>query len=138
MEEKPCPRFFLMINSLADLMIYQQYIKRAKKIRKSLQTYFWDDANSLFADAHINGELSNKFSGHADGMALAMKIVWKNQASLIASKLLAKDKHNYIKRESGITMVIPALSYFLHKGLCDFGYVNESFDLFKLRFDKMV
>ena len=67
-----------------------------------------------------------------------MKIASKNQASLIASKLLAKDKHNYIKRESGITMVTPALSYFLHKGLCDFGYVNESFDLFKLRFDKML
>ena len=114
------------------------YKKKAKQIRKSLQTYFWDDDNSLFADAYVNGELSDKFSEHSNGMALAMKIASKNQASLIASKILAKDKHNYIKRESGITMVTPALSYFLHKGLCDFGYVNESFDLFRLRFDKML
>ncbi len=116
----------------------KKYIKRADQIRKSLQTYLWDDDNNLFADAYINGKLSDELSEHANGMALAMKIASKNQASLIISKLLVKDKHNYIKRESGMTMVTPAMSYFLHKGLCDYGYVNESFDLFKLRFDKML
>ena len=35
-------------------------------------------------------------------------------------------------------MVTPAMSYFLHKGLCEYGYVDESFRLFRSRFDKML
>jgi alpha-L-rhamnosidase len=35
-------------------------------------------------------------------------------------------------------MVTPAMSYFLHKGLCNYGYVDESFELFQNRFDNML
>ena len=35
-------------------------------------------------------------------------------------------------------MVTPAMSYFLHKGLCNYGYVEESFGMFRERFDKML
>ncbi len=37
-----------------------------------------------------------------------------------------------------MTIITPAMSYFLHKGLCVFGYVNDSFELFKLRSDKIL
>ena len=30
------------------------------------------------------------------------------------------------------------MSYFLHKGLCEYGYIDESMQLFKRRFDKML
>jgi len=56
----------------------------------------------------------------------------------VAEQLLADDKHDYMKRENGMTMVTPAMSYFLHKGLCDYGYVDESFELFRRRFDMML
>ena len=35
-------------------------------------------------------------------------------------------------------MVTPAMSYFLHKGLCNYGFIDESFELFRNRFDKML
>jgi hypothetical protein len=78
------------------------------------------------------------YSEHANAMALAMNIANKEQADIIARKLLEADKHNYIKRESGMTMVTPAMSYFLHKGLCGNGYIDESLEMFRNRFDKML
>ena len=35
-------------------------------------------------------------------------------------------------------MVTPAMSFFLHKGLCEQAYVKESFQLFRERFDRML
>jgi hypothetical protein len=78
------------------------------------------------------------YSEHGNAMALSTNNVWKEEAELAAKQLLDNDTHNYIKRESGITMVTPAMSYFLHKGLCNYGYVDESFEMFRSRFDKML
>jgi hypothetical protein len=78
------------------------------------------------------------FSEHANAMALAMNIATPEQANEIARQLFEKDNHNYIKRASGITMVTPAMSYYLHKGLCNYGYIDESFELFRERFDQML
>jgi alpha-L-rhamnosidase len=111
---------------------------RADLLRQSLRTHLWDPERQLFADAWIDGELSDQFSEHANGMALAMKVANKEQADLVVKELLANDEHNYIKRTSGITIVTPAMSYFLHKGLCSYGYTDESFKLLRSRFDKML
>jgi alpha-L-rhamnosidase len=100
--------------------------------------HFWDEEKQLFADAIIDGKPSQMFSEHGNAMALAMKGAWPDEAEQVAKQLLADDNHDYMKRESGITMVTPAMSYFLHKGLCEYGYVDESFDLFRRRFDKML
>ena len=35
-------------------------------------------------------------------------------------------------------MVTPAMSYFLHKGLCNHGYIEESFQIFRERFGRML
>lgn len=110
---------------------------RAAKVRKALQRC-WDDERQLFADALIDGKRSEMFSEHAQAMALAMNVATAEQAAAIARQLLVDDDNDYIKRESGITMVTPAMSYFLHKGLCNYGYVDESFELFQRRFDKML
>ena len=115
--------------------IYQQ---RADLLRNSLQTYFWDSSQGLFVDAWIAGERSPQLSEHANAMALAMNIATPAQAASVAQKLLEKDPLNYIRRASGMTMVTPAMSYFLHKGLCEYGYLDESFELFRRRFDKML
>jgi alpha-L-rhamnosidase len=100
--------------------------------------HFWNEEKQLFADAIIDGKRSQMFSEHGNAMALAMKGARIKEAEQVAKQLLADDKHDYMKRESGITMVTPAMSYFLHKGLCEYGFVDESFELFRRRFDKML
>jgi hypothetical protein len=113
------------------------YQTRAGKLRQSLQKNLWDEERQLFADALIDGKRSQMYSEHANAMALAMKVATPEQAGKIAGQLLSRDENNYISRESGITMVTPAMSYFLHKGLCSYGYVEESFNMFDERFKKM-
>jgi alpha-L-rhamnosidase len=115
----------------------QEFQSRSKRLRNAVQ-WFWDDKKQLFADAFIDGKRSEMFSEHANAMVLGMKAATPEQAKLIAEQLLANDKHDYMKRESGITMVTPVLSYFLHKGLCNYGFVDESFELFRRRFDMML
>lgn len=116
----------------------REFQKQAGQLRQSLRTNLWDDKKQLFADAFIDGKRSDMFSEHANAMALATNIASPEQTRLIAKQLLVEDKHNYIKRESGIIMVTPAMSYFLHKGLCQYGYIDESFRMFRERFDKML
>lgn len=106
-------------------------------LRESLGL-LWDAEKQLFADAYIDGQRSNQFSEHANAMALACNIASPEQAALVAKQLLAKDNHNFIKRENGITMVSPAMSYFLHKGLADYGYEEASLNMMKARFEKML
>lgn len=114
------------------------HLKRAHTLRQSLQTHLWDKEKQLFADALIDGELSKMFSEHANAMALSLNIATEEQANKIARQLLIEDNHNYIKRESGMVMVTPAMSYFLHKGLCNYGFIEESMNMFRKRFDKML
>jgi hypothetical protein len=71
-------------------------------------------------------------------MALAMRVANTYQADRIAMQLLANDTHNYARRGSGLIMVTPAMSYFLHKGLCEYGHIEGSMQLFRDRFDKML
>ncbi len=113
------------------------YRERGEFLKKNLQL-LWDGDHGLFADAIVHGELSKKFSEGANAMALACGVASKEQGSAIAEKLLIKDTLNYITNAAGMTMVTPAMSYFLHKGLCEYGYVKESFELFRSRFDKML
>ena len=116
----------------------ENFRARAELLRKSLQTHFWDEKKQLFTDALIFGERSEMFSEHANAMALAMNVASPEQGKIIGAQLLKKDKHNYILRESGISMVTPAMSYFLHKGLCNYGYIDQSLEMFRNRFDKML
>lgn len=111
---------------------------KAELLRTSLRTYLWDPEKQLFADAYIDGKRSNQFSEHANAMALACKIATPEQATIIAEQLLRKDTHNFIKRENGMIMVSPAMSYFLHKGLADYGYEEASLNLLQNRFNKML
>jgi hypothetical protein len=114
------------------------YQARADILRRSLRIHFWDDEQKLFSDAFIKGERSDMFSEHANAMALAMNIATTVQIESIAKQLLTSDDHNFINRKSGMTMVTPAMSYFLHKGLCNHGYIEESFLMFRKRFDRML
>ena len=115
-----------------------EFLQRASILRQSLQQYFWNDEKKLFADAWIGSKAHAQFSEHANGMALALNIASESQAREIAQQLLADDPLNYINRSNGMTMVTPAMSYFLKKGLCEYGYIDESFKLFRKRFDKML
>jgi hypothetical protein len=114
------------------------YQKRADLLRQSLRIHFWDNEVQLFSDALIDGKRSDMFSEHANAMAMAMNVATLDQVELIAKQLLASDEHNFIKRKSGMTMVTPAMSYFLHKGLCKHGYIGESFLMFRERFGRML
>jgi len=114
------------------------YRTRADQLRRSLRENFWDSRRKLFSDSLIDGELSDMFSEHANAMALALNVATEEQAKAIALQLLSRDNHDYIRRESGITMVTPAMSYFLHKGLCEQGHISESLAMFRNRFEKML
>jgi hypothetical protein len=111
---------------------------RADRLRQSLRARFWDPQRRLFSDALDDGRLSNMFSEHANAMALAMNVATREQAEAIAEQLISRDQHDFIRRESGITMVTPAMSYFLHAGLCRYGYVEDSLRMFRQRFDRML
>ena len=113
------------------------YRKRSKNIRQAMQQ-FWNSDKQLFADALIDNKQSDMYSEHAQAMALAMRVATPAQAEAIADEILKKDHHNYITRASGITMVTPAMSYSLHRGLCKYGFIDESFALLQSRFDKML
>jgi len=115
-----------------------KFQERASQLKKSLATYFWNEEKGLFADAIANGIQSSQFSEHANAMALASGIATKQQVKRVATTLLTEDTHNYIKRTNGMTMVSPAMSYFLHVGLAENGYAKESLLLFKKRFSKML
>lgn len=114
------------------------YSQRATQIRKSIQDHFWNEDKQLYTDALVDGVQSTMFSEHSNAMVLALGIADENQKALISSQLLADDKSQFIKRENGMTVVTPAMSYFLHKGLCAAGYIDESFEMFRNRFDHML
>ncbi|TMM53408.1 hypothetical protein FEE95_20320 [Maribacter algarum] len=116
----------------------KMYIAKAKQLRQSLQQHLWNDEKQLFADALIDGKQSEMFSEHVQAAALALNIATKEQADKIAKQLLLKDNHDYVRRESGLIMVTPAMSYYLHKGLAEYGYIDESLEMFSSRFDKML
>lgn len=112
--------------------------KRATLLKESLQAYFWDQDKQLFADAWIDGKRSTQFSEHANAMALAEHMATENQAKNIIEQLLKKDNHNFIKRTNGMTVVTPAMSYFLHKGIAEYGYEEASLKMLHERFNKML
>lgn len=112
--------------------------QKAELARRAIRQHFWDDKKELFADAFIDGQRSRQFGEHANAMALALKIATPKQAEAVAKQLLAQDELNYVKRANGMIMVTPAMSYFLHKGLCNYGFIDESLALFRRRFDKML
>ena len=114
------------------------FLKQAHSIRNAVQSKFWNAKHGLFCDALVNGKQSALFSEHGNAMALAMGAATQQQARQVAIHLLKDDDQGFIKRESGITMVTPAMSYFLHLGLCRHGYVGESLQLLKKRFDRML
>jgi hypothetical protein len=114
------------------------YAERASHLKNSLREYFWNEKEGLFADALLESGLSNKYSEHTNGMALALKIATVDQGRSIVEKLLADDPNLFIKRSTGITIVTPAMSYFLHQGIAYYGDVDASFNLLRKRFDHML
>ncbi len=114
------------------------YESRAQLLRQSIREHFWDPEKQRFADALIDGQRSKLAGEHGNTMALALNVATPEQAQLVAQQLLVEDELTYVKRASGMTVVTPAMSYFLHKGLCNYGYIDESFALFRRRFDKML
>ncbi|MCK5173549.1 MAG: hypothetical protein KAR47_09160, partial [Planctomycetes bacterium] len=114
------------------------YRQRAERIRRTLREQLWDPEKKLFSDAIVGGKRSDQFSEHANAMAMALKIANPEQMETIAANLSKNDKHDFVRRQSGTIMVTPAMSYFLHAGLCQAGYTDESWDLLWARFAHMV
>ncbi|NQV31192.1 MAG: alpha-L-rhamnosidase N-terminal domain-containing protein, partial [Phycisphaeraceae bacterium] len=114
------------------------FLARADKLRGSLRKHLWDPEQQLFADALVHGKRSTLFSEQANAMALAMDVATPTQAGAIARQLICKDSHDFIRRKSGLTMVTPAMSYYLHAGLAKHGYVSESFGMLQARFSRML
>jgi len=111
---------------------------RCVKIRQAIQRDFWHDEAELFVDAVIDGEQSAHFSEHCQAMVLALGIASDEQRGRIVEKLLTKDDEDLITRKSGMTVVTPAMSYFLHAGLCEAGEVDASMKMLWRRFKHML
>ena len=116
----------------------ETYRRRAAMIRQSLRKKLWDPNKQLFADALVNGQLSDHFSEHANAMAMALRIASAEQMEAVAAQLSRNDPHDFVQRGNGITMVTPAMSHFLHAGLCEAGYADESWNLLRARFAHML
>jgi alpha-L-rhamnosidase len=114
------------------------YRKRAARVRQALREKLWDPVRQLFADALIDGELSDQFSEHANAMAMALRIASLEQMEAVAAQLGKNEPHDFIRRESGVVMVTPAMSYYLHAGLCEAGRTDQSLDLLQARFAHML
>lgn len=114
------------------------YRQRAERIRSALRTRLWDPEKRLFADAIVDGKRSDQFSEHANAMAMALKIATPAQMEAVAAQLSRNGPHDFIHRDSGVVMVTPAMSYFLHAGLCEAGHAEESWDLLWSRFKHML
>ena len=114
------------------------YSLRANLLRQSVREQFWNEEHQLFTDALIDSQQSEHFTEHGNAMALAMKIATREQGESICKTLLKNDGHNFVKRANGMTVVTPAMSYFLHKGICEYGFIDESLAMFRHRFDKML
>jgi len=132
------------LESFAQILLWldepqaQLFEERANRLRLALRSRFWVPERGLFADALIEGELSDHFSEQANAMALAEQVATPRQAADLAETLLKQDKHNFIERASGVTMVTPAMSYYLHAGLCRYGYVEASLIMLQQRFSHML
>ncbi len=114
-----------------------EYQKLGGAVRAGLKT-FYDPGRGLFADAMVGATRSTRFSEHANAMALALGIADETQVAGIAEQLLRGGTNDFVQHADGMTMVTPAMSYFLHKGLCEAGFVDQSFDLLQRRFSHML
>ena len=117
----------------------QAYSQLAAQTRESLLSLFWNEEKGLFVDAYIEGKQSTMYSEHTNGTALCLMDPADPRVKRVAAQLMANpDKHDYVTTANGLIMVTPAMSYFFHKGLCEQGYIDESFSMFRQRFDKML
>ncbi|MBS2211274.1 family 78 glycoside hydrolase catalytic domain [Carboxylicivirga mesophila] len=116
---------------------YDGYMSKAKTLRGSLQKLFWNEESGLFVDAVVDGKQSMQVSEHANAMALALHIATQEQGNKISQNIVEED-NDFVKRNSGMTTVTPAMSYYLHKGLCEYGSVKASFELLNKRFNHML
>ena len=121
--------------SVIDVGVLQE---RAGQIRQAIQRGFWNGKEGLFVDAVVDGEQSTLFSEHSQAMVLALGIASDEQRDQILAKLLLDDDGNFIQRESGMTIVTPAMSYFLHAGLCEAGEMDASLNMLWRRFKHML
>lgn len=116
----------------------ETFSQRAIRLKKALSKNFWNARKGLFVDAIVDGKQSEKFSEHGNAMALTHKIGTEQQTKIVSETILKSDSNDFVKRENGMTMVSPAMSYFLHFGLAENGYAEESLKLFNKRFSKML
>ena len=116
----------------------EPYRRQAQLMRQAIKEKFWHQGKGLFVDALIQGKQSSMFSEHGNAMVLALNIASKEQAERVIKQVLAQDNNNLITRANGMTVVTPAMSYFLHKGIANYGYIDESFALLNERFAHML
>ncbi len=114
------------------------YRQRARRVRAALRERLWDPARRLFADALVDGKLSDQFSEHGNALALALQIATPAQAQAVAAQLGNKERHDFVRRASGLVMVTPALSHYVLAGLCEAGQADAAWDLAHARFAHML
>lgn len=98
----------------------------AARIRTRLQREFWSADHGLFAEARVAGELSDRFSEHANAIAVVAAIASPEQTRTILPKLL--------KPDAGLVPATSLFTYWTMAALCKTGRVDEALAMLERRF----
>ncbi len=111
----------------------------SKKFRNELGSKFFNKEKGFYVDCVYLGQQSKEYSEHANAMALTLEIGDFKRLDSISNSLSKYEKEEFVQRkDSELFMVTPAMSYYLHKGLCQQEKIWESLELFKKRFSHML
>ncbi len=100
--------------------------RAAADIRQALRAKFWNPQRSLFTDALVEGKQSDRFTEHANSLAVAARIATPEQTRAILPKVLEPAPD-----------IVPATSLFVYwtfYALCESGRVDDAAAMLESRF----
>lgn len=100
--------------------------RAAEAIRQTLRTKFWSPPRGLFTEALVEGKQSDRFSEHANSLAVAARIATPEQTRAILPKVLAPAPD-----------LVPATSLFVYwtfYALCESGRGDDAVAMLEARF----
>lgn len=100
--------------------------RAAADIRHALRTKFWNPQRGLFTEALVEGKQSDRFSEHANSLAVAARIATPEQTRAILPKVLEP-----------VPDIVPATSLFVYwtfYALCESGRVDDAVAMLESRF----
>jgi alpha-L-rhamnosidase len=106
------------------------FAQRADALRLTLREKFWSPERRLFADALVDGKISNRYSEHNAGIALMTGVASPEQTPPLVAELINRNS-------SDVTEAV-SLTYYSMEGLFRAGHAQDALSMMKDRFDEML